>query len=240
MKAVNLIPESERRGAGGAAGRSGGAVYVLLGALAVLVVLVGFWVSAGRQADERRTELAQLRAQADAAQAKADGLAPYSRFASVAESRLQTVQQLASSRFDWSHALREVGRVLPEDIALEGMEGAVGAPAATAAATPAAGSTGPTLKLSGCTPTRQQSVARLMARLRQIDGVERVALESSAKEDSGGTAGAGSAKGCTTEGTGAPKFTVNVTFGAVPVDPAGLETPGATTPATTPTAGSTP
>ena len=39
MRAVNLIPADERRGAGGIAGRSGGVVYVLVGGLAVLVAL---------------------------------------------------------------------------------------------------------------------------------------------------------------------------------------------------------
>lgn len=228
MKAVNLIPAEDRRGGGGAAGRSGGLAYVVLGALACFVVLAGLWVAAGRQADDRRTELAQLRVQADEAQAKADRLAAYSRFATVAESRLQTVQQLASSRFDWSHTLREIGRVIPSDIALESIDGSV--TGAAGAPVPAAGTTapeGPTIKLVGCTPERQQSVARLMARLRQVDGVERVALESSTKESTAmngaGAEGAsvtGAAKGCTAKGTGAPHFTVNVSFGAVPVDPA--------------------
>ena len=39
MRAVNLIPAEQRRGAGGLAGRTGGVVYVVLGMLVVLVAL---------------------------------------------------------------------------------------------------------------------------------------------------------------------------------------------------------
>lgn len=236
MRAINLIPAEERRGAGGVAGRSGGTVYVLLGTLAALVVLAGVWTMSGRQADDRRAELAEVRAQADAAQATADRLASYSRFATVAESRLQTVGQLAGSRFDWSHMLREVGRILPEDISLESMDGSVAAPApaqAQAAAAPAAG--GPTLKIIGCTPNRQQSVARFMARLRQVDGVQEVRLQESVKPDGELTT---VERGCQSTKTGAPKFTITVTFGQVPVDPKAIGTVTAQT--TTVNAGSQP
>jgi Tfp pilus assembly protein PilN len=244
MKAVNLIPTDERRGGGGAAGRSGGLVYVVLGGLAAFVVLAGLWVAAGRQVDDRRTQLAQVKSQADAAQAKADELAAYSRFATVAESRLQTVQQLASSRFDWSHTLREIGRVVPSDVALESLEGTV-APAATGqpAAQTGTAAGGPTLKIAGCTPERHESVARLMARLRQIDGVQGVSLESSSKGgaaqgDAAAAAGGGAAKGCTPRGTGAPTFAITLTFGAVPVDP--KTAAGVTGSTTTVNAGSQP
>ncbi|HYF28171.1 MAG TPA: hypothetical protein VD931_20670 [Baekduia sp.] len=226
MRAVNLIPAEERRGGGGSAGRSGGGVYVLLGALAAFVVLAGLWVAAGRQVDDRARQLAEVRTKADAAQATADKLAAYSRFATVAQSRLETVRNVAASRFDWSHTLREVGRVIPEDVALESLDGSVAPPAAPAGDPAAAAATpsGPTLKIIGCTPSEQRAVARLMARLRQIDGVKNVALESSAKEEAGAAAGgltsAGGGKGCANgKGTGAPKFTVAVTFGSVPVAP---------------------
>ena len=39
VKAVNLIPPDQRRGAGGLAGRTGGIVYVVVGGLAVIVAL---------------------------------------------------------------------------------------------------------------------------------------------------------------------------------------------------------
>jgi len=39
MKAVNLIPSEERRGGPAGPGRSGGAAYIVLGALGVLAVL---------------------------------------------------------------------------------------------------------------------------------------------------------------------------------------------------------
>jgi hypothetical protein len=39
VKAVNLIPDEQRRGAGGATGRSGGVAYAIVGVLAGIVGL---------------------------------------------------------------------------------------------------------------------------------------------------------------------------------------------------------
>ncbi|WP_205697987.1 PilN domain-containing protein [Conexibacter sp. SYSU D00693] len=249
MKAVNLIPVEARRGGGSAGGHSGGAVYALLGALAVLVVLAGLWVAAGRQADDRRAELADVRAQADAAEARAQALAPFSRFAAVAQSRLQTVQGIAGSRFDWSHTLREVARVIPADVSLEGLDGSVaGSAGAATAGTASASAGGPTLKVTGCT-TRNESVARTMAVLRQIDGVASVQLTQSEKQgDRGGPAGAtgvaGAAGGGSTTAScrgEAPKFEMTLSFKPVPVDEdAAAAASSTTTAAAITTAGATP
>ncbi|MDX6726446.1 MAG: hypothetical protein QOK49_1251, partial [Baekduia sp.] len=51
MRAVNLIPTDQQRGAGGAAGRSGGGAYILLGALALIVAMAGAYVLAGKKVD---------------------------------------------------------------------------------------------------------------------------------------------------------------------------------------------
>ncbi|HEX6390151.1 MAG TPA: hypothetical protein VFZ89_11900, partial [Solirubrobacteraceae bacterium] len=71
MKAVNLIPKDERTGGSGVAGRSGGAVYILLGALAAIVLMVGSLALTSRSASDKRAELAQVEAEATASEAKA-------------------------------------------------------------------------------------------------------------------------------------------------------------------------
>jgi Tfp pilus assembly protein PilN len=182
MRAVNLIPSDQQRGAGGAAGKSGGGAYILLGALALMVVLASSYVVAGKSVDDKKTKLADLTQQAAAAEAKSQALTSYTKFASIRAKRVDTVSQLAASRFDWSHALREVSRVLPENAWLTTLT-------ATTSPTVTVGGAGgalrgalnvPAIQMQGCT-TSQASVAKLIARLRLVDGVQRVSLEDSTK-----------------------------------------------------------
>jgi hypothetical protein len=95
----------------------------------------------------------------------------------------------------------------PAASSVSGTSGA-SAPAAVTSATPP-GSV-PTFTLSGCA-TSQQEVALTLTRLRLIDGVSEVTLQSSTK--SGASGAAGSSGGC--EG-GQPAFTILITFAALP------------------------
>ena len=143
------------------------------------------------------------------AQAQATRLAPYVSFMALHEQRMQAVDQLVDSRFDWAHAFHEFGRVLPKDASLTSLSGTIGS--ATGAATPAASSSTagatavasatppgsvPTFTLSGCA-TSQTEVALTLDRLRLIDGVKEVTLQSSTNGSSGGSSGSG---GCVTFG----------------------------------------
>ena len=209
MKAVNLMPPDERRRAPGS--RSGALVYLVLGALGVVLVAALAYALAGKTINDRRAELADVRAQADAAQQHADALNAYTRFAQLRAERVQTVTSLVKGRFDWAHALHELSRVLPNDswiTSLKGSSTPTATPTATAT-TPSAGApttpapSGPAIQMSGCTSS-QQGVARVMARLRMIDGVAGVSVTSSTKS-AGGT-GTG---GC---GAGKPAFDLAITF----------------------------
>ncbi len=186
MQAVNLVPAGERRGAGGAAGRSSGAVYVVLALLAVLVVVVTLATTTRRSTADKRAEIATVSAQAVAAEAQASSLADFEQFASLRAARTQTVVSLAASRFDWAHALGELARVIPADVSLTSLKATV-----TPTVTLKAGGGGdtsalrsslavPAIELTGCT-VDQDAVARLLTSMRQIDGVTRVSLQSSAK-----------------------------------------------------------
>src|SRR5690242_1240135 len=199
MRAVNLIPSDQRRTVS-AAGRSGGGAYavlVVLGGFALLAFLYG---QAHRQVSDRTSRAAALTARAQQAQAAAGQLAPYTGFVALREQRTQAVSQLVDSRFDWAHALHELGRVLPDGASVTSLEGQIGsstqgstsAPAAssTSGSAPAAQGAGatvtsatppgtvPVFTVSGCA-TSQSEVALTLERLRLIDGVASVSLKSS-------------------------------------------------------------
>ncbi len=242
MRAVNLIPSDQRSGGSVGAGRSGGGAYavvVLLVGLALLALLYG---KAKNQLSSDKTQVAAVTNQAQQAQAEAGRLAPYTSFIALREARTQAVAQLVNSRFDWAHAFHELGRVLPPEISINSLTGAVGstttgggAPAAAAphasasSAAPAAASassassgavasstppgTVPTFTLGGCA-TSQPAVALMLERLRLIDGVSEVTLQSSTKSSSGtSSSGAGGGGGCPKR---AATFTAQVTFDPLP------------------------
>lgn len=227
MRSINLVPVEERRGGGGAGGRSGGAAYVLLGLLAVLVVVVSFHTLAKRSVGEKRAEVSTLETQAAGTEAQASELASFVQFAGLRATRTQTISSLAASRFDWSHAVRELARVIPSNVWITGLQGTV-APGVSLKSSAGGQTSGlraalpvPAVELVGCT-TDQNSVARMLTRMRLIDGVIRVALQSSVKgEDTGKSGGGGGGGGDCRQGNARyPQFALVVYFdqaaGAVP------------------------
>jgi Tfp pilus assembly protein PilN len=197
MKAVNLTPKEFRGSA-----RSGGAAYGLLGALAVMVLLVGAYAMTGKSIRDTQAEIASVKAQADAAQAKTADLKPYGEFAALRKQRTDTVSQLATTRFDWAHVLEEVSRTIPADTSLSSLHGNADSSAGTGTPAPAATGTattpeGPTVDIAGCTGG-QAATARLMVALRRIDGVKDVTLSSSSQ----GTSSGSSSSSSTSKGSG--------------------------------------
>lgn len=248
MRAVNLIPTEERSGAGGAAGRSGGAAYVLLAVLGLLVVMAAGYAMAGKTVKSRTNELTSVRSQADAAEATATGLAAYTQFADMRTKRVQTVRSIADSRFDWSRSMHEIARVIPSNVWLTSLSGTVTSGSKSAGG--GGSSTGalrgalalPAVEIVGCT-TSQNNVARMMARMRLIEGVERVSLGSAEKSSSGSSTGSdgastGTSGDCRGSSSEFPKFEMVVFFTA-PATPSAAATtaspPGATTAASTTT-----
>jgi Tfp pilus assembly protein PilN len=237
MRAVNLIPADQRESSGSLTGSSGGAalmVVVLVAGLAVMAFLYG---SAKHDESSSRNELAKVQTELSSARAQAGRAAPYTSFITMANQRVQYFSQLVAARFDWSHAFNELGRVLPKDATLTSLHGQVGAAgsssssssssSATSASTPTsatpAGST-PLFSLSGCATT-QSEVAQTLQRLRLMDGVSTVELQSSTKSGSssaGGSSASSSAAGACPQS--AAVFTVQVTFVGLPNPPATVTT----------------
>jgi Tfp pilus assembly protein PilN len=146
-------------------------------------VLAATYVVTNKSVTDKTTELATVNQQAEAAEAKAQQLTSYTKFASIRQKRVDTVTQLADSRFDWAHALREVARVLPENAWLTSMSATTSTSvtlAGGAAGTLRSALNVPAIVIQGCT-TSQSSVAKLISRLRLVDGVQRVTLEDSTK-----------------------------------------------------------
>jgi Tfp pilus assembly protein PilN len=250
MKAVNLIPADQRGGASVGAGRSEGAVYAVLGLLAGLALFAFLYGLADHQISNSKARVATLEAQARQAQAQANELAPYTSFIALREQRVQEVSELVDSRFDWAHSFHELGRVLPRGATISSLTGTIGSSTATAAApaaaAPAAGTASaaaatsvasatppgsiPAFTLSGCA-TSQSEVALTLDRLRLIDGVSEVTLQSSAK---GGSTSGGNG-GCSGKD---PVFTVQVAFDPLPATPTAGSPAAATAAATSTGAGS--
>ena len=228
MKAVNLIPADQRGGAGPAAGRSQGGAYAVPVLLAGLGILTLFYGTARHEISARRAQSASLATQAQQAQAKATELTPYTTFVKLQEERVQAVTALAASRFDWSYAFHELGRVLPLSASISSLSGTVGAATTTTSSssgTPAKAATVtsatppgsvPVFVISGCAIS-QSEVAHTLSRLRQIDGVSEVTLQSSTKPAGSASSGGGGG-GC--PGTD-PTFAMTITFNPLPAAPSG-------------------
>lgn len=214
MRPVNLIPPDMRRG-DSAPLRSGPLAYIVLGALVLALVGVTMLVLASNEVSEKQQELANLHREDAAAKARAEELAPYAEFQAMAQQRVETVTSLANSRFDWPRVMRELALVLPDDVLLTTLDAGAGGQAGSGGEE-FGGVAGPSLQLSGCT-SGQDAVARFVTALKDIDGVTRVGLQSSAvgesaEEDSGGCAAGGFVA----------QFKVVVAFDAAPV-PVGAE-----------------
>lgn len=236
MRAVNLIPAEQREGAGSLTGRSEGAALILLGLVAGLALLAVLYGSARHSESKDRAELSTINAEASVVRAEIGKLAPYTSFIAMANQRVQTVSQLVGARFDWSHSFNELGRVLPRQTTLTSLHGQVGGsgPGSSAGSTPAAaGATPtsatppgsmPTFTISGCA-TSQSEVAQTLQRLRLIDGVTDVTLQSSVKAapagssaGSGGSSGSGAGGGAC--GPGTATFAATIAFTGLPTPPA--------------------
>lgn len=238
MRAVNLIPQEQRAGGVSVAGHSEGAAYGVLALIAGVALLALIYGIAHHQIASRRSQLSTLNARVQRAQAATAELAPYTSFMALREERLRAVSTLVDSRFDWAHAFHEFGRVLPPVVTLTSLEGNVGSSSgsgsgsssaskpATGSAASSAGSssaaasggasavasatppgTVPQFTVSGCALDQAQ-VADVLTRLRLIDGVSDVTLQSSTKASGGSATGAGTCPG--------PTFTIGVTFEPLP------------------------
>ena len=212
MKAVNLIPSDSRRGGVSPSLGRLGPGHAVLGVLAIALGFVTLYVVTSNTISDRTAQLASLKQQVSQIQAAAARLNSYAQFEKLAQARETTVRQIAGTRFDWHGALSDLSRVVPANASLQSLS-ATTSTGVSGGASSGAGSNvrgdinAPAFQLTGCTGT-QDEVAQLVSRLRLINRVTRVTLESSAKA-AGGSGSSTASGGCPANG---PSFNLVVFF----------------------------
>jgi Tfp pilus assembly protein PilN len=222
MRPVNLIPPDQRRGAQ-AQLHTGPLPYMVLGALTLTLIGIALLVTTNNHISESKAEVATLKREDAAAEAKAKRLAAYGQFRTLAEQRVATVESLADSRFDWERVMHELALVLPSNVWLTNLsasatpETSVGGGGAGESSGLRGAIPGPALEMSGCA-AGQEAVAEFVTALKNIDGVTRVGLGSSELASEGAQAGSGGGGGgdCRTRSFIA-QFSLVIAFDAAPV-----------------------
>jgi Tfp pilus assembly protein PilN len=187
MKAVNLVPNDQRRAL--PSGKQSGSAYVLIGLLAVLLVMAAGYVLTSNNVNERKSQAAAAKAEADRLEAEAAARGAFTSFAQIKEARLAAVGAVADSRFDWERLMRELAKVMPEGSWIQSTDASTtgevtGSAAASSSETALIQ---PKANLVGCTP-HQSDVARMMVRMRQMHRVTDVELNESRVDIAGSAA----------------------------------------------------
>jgi Tfp pilus assembly protein PilN len=224
MRPVNLIPLEQRRG-DQAQLRTGPLMYIVLGALALVLLGVTMLVFTDNRIADSKAEVATLKQEDAAAAVEAKKLAAFAQFRTLSEQRIATVRALADSRFDWERVMRELSLVLPSNVWLTSLSASATSSTAVGGEGGGGGSAlrgavpGPALELSGCA-SGQEAVAEFVTALEDIDGVTRVGLGSSELASKKGEAGSGGGGGgdCRTREFIA-QFELIIAFDAAPVPP---------------------
>ena len=157
-----------------------------------------------------------LDAQAQIATAKVGNLAAYKQFNEVVKTRAAGVKTLAATRIDWGETFEQVSRVVPSDVSLTQLVAST-APGQGGGSVSLRGAlSNPAIEIVGCAPS-QSRVALLMARLRRLEGVQRVSVASSSKQDGSASAsksdsGDSGSGGCQIDDQ-IPQFQMVVFFG---------------------------
>lgn len=225
MRPVNLLPARYRPRAGGSGDPK--TAYVVLGALALLVLAVFGYVTTANKVSERNSEIAEVRQQTAAAQAQAVTLKAFGNFASIKETRLAAVRSLAIARTDWERIFRELAHVLPQGVWLTGFQ-------SQGVAVDGGGELGPTMVLKGCAGSHAE-IADVMVRLRELHLAADVELaKTTASTDEEGDVAAVPASGAASTSSGGDDcgsyytFEINVTMES---PAAGAQAPGPEVPA---------
>ena len=136
------------------------------------------YVLTGNSITSRTAQLSGLKTQVAQEQAAASRLGEFSKFSSLAQTRIGTVRSISSARFDWHAALVEPrpGRPRGHHASVDCRLGRAGRQRRRRrwlGSSLTGDIVAPAFELTGCTAS-QDDVARLMSRLRLINGVTRV------------------------------------------------------------------
>jgi hypothetical protein len=176
VRAINLIPADQRRGAGGLGGRTGGIAYVIIGGLVALVAIGVVYAFAVHHVATRKTTLAQVTAEDTAVTAQATALQGYVQFQTLSQQRIGAVATVAEQRFNWAGAMQQIALALPPTVTIGSLAGNTGAPGP---AGPGAADSA-SFTASGCATT-QLVVAQLITRFRALKDVSGVTVSTYSK-----------------------------------------------------------
>ena len=134
MRAVNLLP-SDLRGAVKAPAQvtpavqasGGSARSSSLGALALCVLGLAGYILTTNEIKQQQADLDQLTARSEAVTREVAALKPYADFKARRTPGVTTVRDLASQRFDWETALRDMAQAMPSDVTVKKIAGSVSA-----------------------------------------------------------------------------------------------------------------
>ena len=157
MKAVNLIPSDAARGTRGRASLPTGPAYAVVALLGIALAFVSVYVLTSNTISERKAKLASLQQQAAQAQAEASRLTNYAQFSQLAQARVATVKQLASTRFDWHAALSDLSKVVPADTSLQSLLGTVAPGVSVNGPGGSVGGSGTRARCAATSPPRRSS-----------------------------------------------------------------------------------
>ena len=106
MRAVNLIPQDQRRRVAGEG--DGKSAPIVLGVLGALLALVVVYVMTGNTVTHRQSDAKAASAAADQLEARAGKQTSYTNFAQIAATRMESVSGSPPLRFDWERFMREL------------------------------------------------------------------------------------------------------------------------------------
>jgi len=234
MRAVNLVPPESRAGKV-SAGKSGGAVYGVIGALVLALVMLSLLALTKREKASAEQELAGIQQSTQAYEQVATQFSSFESAAKQANERIDLVRSLAGARFDWAGTLRDMARLIPRQTQIQTLDASVrdGANAGGGSSTFRSQiGMAPAITLKGCTKT-QGTVADLVTRLQAMRRVTNVTLEQSETDgklqdfdkrlkpigeiaDSSGSSSSSDAPSATAEDCSLPKpyygFTITVFY----------------------------
>ena len=205
MRAINLLPRSDKRGGGRPKPPNAVVLTGVIGAVVVTALLCGLFLMAHGKVTQRQATLDGLQSELSAIPTPAtDAVARADALAADKTARIDALNAALSRRVAWDRILREFAMVLPDDVWLMKLSGdpptlstategsaskqvsAADAAAAGVQAPAGASTDGSVMfQIEGFTYS-QNGVARLLSRLQVIPDFEHVQLLTSDAEEQGG------------------------------------------------------
>lgn len=185
MRAVNLVPPEARAGRV-SPGKSGGAVYGVIGALIVALLMLSSLALVKKQKSAAAQELAAVQQSTAAYEQVATRFAAFEKASKDANDRITLVRNLSQARFDWAGTLRDLARLIPAQTQIQQLDASVkdGAPGAAGGSSFRSQLANvPAITMKGCTKS-QSTVADLVTRLQAMRRVTNVTLEQSSTDAS--------------------------------------------------------